>query len=101
MASLVLFICLLLFLHNISQSAEATGSLVNLGYAKYKGVQNPGGITHWLGMRYAAPPLGNLRFAAPEEPVKERKQQHANKVYTSLTFHFHFQLERHEPTSNN
>ncbi|KAG5292006.1 vacuolar triacylglycerol lipase [Histoplasma ohiense] len=79
MASLVLFICLLLFLHNISQSAEATGSLVNLGYAKYRGVQNPGGITHWLGMRYAAPPLGNLRFAAPEEPVKERKQQHANK----------------------
>ncbi|EGE81695.1 cholinesterase [Blastomyces dermatitidis ATCC 18188] len=79
MASLVPFICLLLFLSNTFQSAHAVEPLVNLGYVEYKGVENPGGVTQWLGMRYAAPPLGNLRFSAPEDPVKEKKKQRADK----------------------
>ncbi|KAF8205833.1 Alpha/Beta hydrolase protein [Mycena galopus ATCC 62051] len=43
--------------------------VVNLGYAQYQGVVNTGlGITKFLGMRYATPPTGNLRFGAPQMP---------------------------------
>ncbi|ODH39832.1 hypothetical protein ACO22_01775 [Paracoccidioides brasiliensis] len=74
-ASLVLLISLL----NALQLVHAVDPLVNLGYAKYRGVQNPGGVTHWLGMRYAAPPLSQLRFAAPKDPLKETKDQIADQ----------------------
>ena len=54
--------------------------IVDLGYAKYQGTSSPAGIKQWLGMRYAAPPVGDLRFAAPQDPVKEDKIIKANKV---------------------
>ncbi|OTB00630.1 hypothetical protein M426DRAFT_324182 [Hypoxylon sp. CI-4A] len=41
---------------------------VDLSCNKYTGVSTPDGITKWLGIRYAAPPLGNLRFMPPEDP---------------------------------
>jgi carboxylesterase type B len=35
--------------------------IVDLGYAQYQGAVNPANsITHFLGIRYAAPPLGEL-----------------------------------------
>ncbi|ESZ91062.1 hypothetical protein SBOR_8556 [Sclerotinia borealis F-4128] len=43
-------------------------SLVNLGYAQYQGTLLSLGITQYLGMRYASPPLGDLRFRAPQPP---------------------------------
>ena len=43
-------------------------NLVDLGYAKYQGHTNGAGIKEFLGMRYAAPPTGNLRFRAPADP---------------------------------
>ncbi|KIY03260.1 uncharacterized protein Z520_01727 [Fonsecaea multimorphosa CBS 102226] len=46
----------------------ATNDLVRLEYTSYKGTALPNGITQWLGMRYAAPPTGSLRFAAPQDP---------------------------------
>ncbi|KAA8642211.1 hypothetical protein EYZ11_007464 [Aspergillus tanneri] len=45
-----------------------TGAVVDLGYARYRGLPRPDGIVQWLGMRYAAPPVGPLRFAAPQDP---------------------------------
>ena len=54
--------------------------IIDLGYAKYQGTSSPAGIKQWLGMRYAAPPVGDLRFAAPQDPVKEDKIIKANKV---------------------
>ncbi|KAM7183538.1 Alpha/Beta hydrolase fold [Naviculisporaceae sp. PSN 640] len=42
--------------------------LVNLNYTIYQGERLPSGINRFLGMRYAAPPLGDLRFRAPVEP---------------------------------
>jgi carboxylesterase type B len=48
--------------------ASAVQPLVNLGYTQYQGTPIPAGITQWLGMRYAAPPVGNLRFKGPEDP---------------------------------
>ncbi|KKZ63977.1 cholinesterase [[Emmonsia] crescens] len=83
MAPFVSFIFLLSFLNNTFQLAQAVDPLVNLGYAKYKGAKNPGGVTHWLGMRYAAPPLGNLRFSAPKDPIREKNLQRADKFQKS------------------
>ncbi|KAJ9272283.1 hypothetical protein DTO212C5_1468 [Paecilomyces variotii] len=49
--------------------AAAQDTLVDLGYAKYKGQAFSNGISQWLGIRFAAPPIGDLRFAAPQDPV--------------------------------
>ncbi|KIW27851.1 uncharacterized protein PV07_07552 [Cladophialophora immunda] len=46
----------------------AADELVLLDYASYKGTALANGVTQWLGMRYAAPPTGSLRFAAPQDP---------------------------------
>ncbi|KAL2004987.1 hypothetical protein VTN00DRAFT_2837 [Thermoascus crustaceus] len=49
-------------------SIVALDTVVHLGYASYRGQALPNGITQWLGLRYAALPLGALRFAAPQDP---------------------------------
>lgn len=41
---------------------------VSLNYTTYEGERLSSNISRFLGMRYAAPPLGNLRFRAPVEP---------------------------------
>jgi acetylcholinesterase len=43
--------------------------VVDLGYSKYEGITLSSGVNQYLGIRYAAPPLGDLRFRAPAEPV--------------------------------
>ncbi|KAL4913162.1 Alpha/Beta hydrolase protein [Aspergillus aurantiobrunneus] len=48
--------------------AFASPVVVDLGYAQYRGQALSNGIAQWLGMRYAAPPLGSLRFSAPQDP---------------------------------
>ena len=46
--------------------------LINLGYAKYQGYSNPAsGLNIWKGIRYAAPPTGNLRWKPPRLPETE------------------------------
>jgi len=50
----------------------AVKPLVDVSYSKYQGVPLGNGITQWMGVRYAAPPVGNLRFAAPSDPVKNK-----------------------------
>ncbi|KFY01592.1 hypothetical protein O988_02662 [Pseudogymnoascus sp. VKM F-3808] len=47
---------------------------IDLGYTQYKGFRTPDGIDRWLGMRYAAPPLGDLRFRAPKDPLQASPQ---------------------------
>ena len=71
------FLALLL---TLSPSALAVSPTVDLGYAKYRGEALPNGLTQWLGMRYAAPPTGRLRFEPPEDPEHERSVQLADKV---------------------
>ncbi|KAF7344320.1 Carboxylic ester hydrolase [Mycena sanguinolenta] len=47
----------------VSLAGAQTSPIVDLGYAQYQGVVNPANnITHFLGIRYAAAPLGDLRF---------------------------------------
>lgn len=61
-------------------AGEGKDTIVDLGYSKYRGKAIGDGTSHWLGMRYAAPPLGNLRFAAPHDPEHNSTIQAANKV---------------------
>lgn len=60
--------------------AAAVLPLVDLGYSKYQGVNVGNGISHWLGMRYAAPPVGDLRFRSPADPIRTAGVQPADKV---------------------
>ncbi|TEB24773.1 alpha beta-hydrolase [Coprinellus micaceus] len=53
-----------------SDGKEVTRQIVDLGYAKYEGVPSAFGNTNFLGVRYAAPPTGNLRFREPYPPSK-------------------------------
>jgi hypothetical protein len=58
----------------------AVKPLVDVSYSKYQGVSLENGITQWLGVRYAAPPVGDLRFAAPCDPVKNKTTIMADTV---------------------
>ncbi|KAK3311253.1 Alpha/Beta hydrolase protein [Chaetomium strumarium] len=43
---------------------------VDLTYTTYEGLRLSNGVNAFLGMRYAAAPLGDLRWRAPVEPVR-------------------------------
>lgn len=62
-------------------TSSALGPVVDLGYSQYQGIQGAAGpdINAWLGMRYAAPPVGDLRFRAPQPPATTNTLQPANK----------------------
>ncbi|KAI1000505.1 hypothetical protein K3495_g7690 [Podosphaera aphanis] len=52
---------------------------IDLGYARYQGVEIEAGVKYWLGVRFAAPPLGNLRWRAPVDPeVNDTLQDASN-----------------------
>ncbi|KAL2854316.1 Alpha/Beta hydrolase protein [Aspergillus pseudoustus] len=60
--------------------ASARQAVVDLGYSQYRGQTLSNGVAQWLGIRYAAPPLGPLRFSAPQDPdevygVQDASQQ--------------------------
>ncbi|OJJ01935.1 hypothetical protein ASPVEDRAFT_129761 [Aspergillus versicolor CBS 583.65] len=44
-----------------------TSKIVDLGYARYQGTALTG-VHQFLGMRYAEPPIGELRWRAPRDP---------------------------------
>jgi hypothetical protein len=58
----------------------AVDPLVDVGYTKYQGTALPNGVSQWLGMRFAAPPVGNSRFRAPADPPRNDTVQHADTV---------------------
>lgn len=55
---------------------------INLDYATYKGHTLNHGVNQYLGMRYAAPPVKDLRWRAPRDPPVEEKVQDAGEVWT-------------------
>ena len=64
----------------LSTSVVALETLVDVSYTKYQGTALPNGITQWLGIRYAAPPLGVLRFEPPQDPLQNKTIQLADQV---------------------
>ncbi|OAG13110.1 alpha/beta-hydrolase [Paraphaeosphaeria sporulosa] len=68
------------------RSLAAPDHLVDLGYALYKGYHDAGtDLNVWLGIRYAAPPRGALRWKAPQTPETDRSVQDASE-YGSVCF---------------
>lgn len=51
-----------------AQAAIQRSDIVNLTYAQYQGVSLQNGVDQFIGMRYASPPLGELRWRAPQDP---------------------------------
>ncbi|EEB92893.1 hypothetical protein MPER_08527, partial [Moniliophthora perniciosa FA553] len=55
------------------------GVTVDLGYARYQGVFDPStNVTDFIGVRFAAPPTGQLRWQAPQPPEPISGVQIAN-----------------------
>lgn len=69
-------------LASILPQTEAVDVTVSLNYSTYIGTAQTGGtgVTEWLGIRYAAPPLGDLRFMPPQDPLAVSTPQPANEV---------------------
>lgn len=65
--------------------AQLLGAVVDLGYTRYQGDSYPNGISQWLGIRYAQPPLGDLRFAAPQNVTPNNALQMATQVCAILS----------------
>ncbi|KAF5659577.1 cholinesterase precursor [Fusarium heterosporum] len=60
-------------------SSLAVSPTVNLGYSTYKGSDLGNGVSEWLGLRFAAPPVEALRFEPPQDPIRTRAIQDATK----------------------
>lgn len=67
--------------------ACAQAPVVDLGYSSYEGSSFPNGVSQFLGMRYAAAPVGDLRFEAPQDPPFKREIQKANRVRSNHAGH--------------
>ncbi|KAI1184727.1 vacuolar triacylglycerol lipase [Nemania serpens] len=63
----------------------ATGILaVNTTCNTYTGVAGSNGVAQWLGIRYAAPPIGDLRFMPPKDPSCSDGVQLPNNTHGKL-----------------
>ncbi|RFU75903.1 hypothetical protein TARUN_6365 [Trichoderma arundinaceum] len=66
-------------IHQPADDISQSSPVVDLGYAKYRGVRLDAGVDQFLGMRFAQAPLGNLRFRAPQDPTPEKSVQDASE----------------------
>ncbi|KAL7924566.1 alpha/beta-hydrolase [Trichoderma austrokoningii] len=66
-------------LHHVNNTSNNSPPVIDLGYAKYRGVRLDAGIDQFLGMRFAQAPLGRLRFRAPQDPTPEKGIQDASQ----------------------
>lgn len=65
--------------HNSKHGSGGKAS-VDLGYAKYEGNHLSNSISEFVGIRYARPPTGDLRWRAPVDPKDEDGVQSAQQV---------------------
>ena len=66
-------VLLVAFLHGgiwaeMVETRRSKGPVVSLDYAKFEGAST-GGVDRFLGMPYAQPPVGDLRFRRPQPPL--------------------------------
>ncbi|KAI0099733.1 vacuolar triacylglycerol lipase [Nemania sp. FL0031] len=63
----------------------AAGTLsVNTTCNTYTGIAGSDGVAQWLGIRYAAPPIGDLRFMPPADPSCSDGVQLPNNTHGKL-----------------
>ena len=55
---------------------DTSGPVIHLSYASYRGTQLHNNISQFLGLRYAEPPLGSLRWRAPLPPSSTPPPEH-------------------------
>lgn len=58
--------------------------IVDLTYARYQGVSLYNGVDQFLGMRYASPPVKDLRWRAPQDPENSKYVVQARSVRTKI-----------------
>lgn len=75
MVLLQLLVLLAYCTHIIAASAE-----IKLSYGTFAGTPLSNGVTQWLGIPFAAKPIGDLRFAPPQDPPNFTGVQQAIKV---------------------
>ncbi|KAF2501442.1 alpha/beta-hydrolase [Lophium mytilinum] len=65
-----------------SKAARDALPIVDLGYELHQAASfnETGGFYNFSNIRYAAPPLGNLRFAIPKHPAKDRSTVQTGSV---------------------
>ncbi|KAJ6458405.1 Alpha/Beta hydrolase protein [Mycena vitilis] len=79
MALVSLFPVAFLFLLSVRAAGSSTAPVIDLGYAKYQGVVDTAlNVTAFRGIRYAAAPIGSLRWQAPHPPLKVGGVQQAS-----------------------
>lgn len=54
--------------------------VIDLGYSRYQGLSLHNGVDQYLGMRYAKPPVNDLRFRAPQDPEHSEELLDASSV---------------------
>lgn len=64
----------------LDRANDINAPVIDVGYAKYRGVRLDAGVDQFLGMRFAQAPLGHLRFRAPQDPAPEKDIQDASQV---------------------
>jgi hypothetical protein len=71
-----------------SYNVTTTNSpLVDLGYSQYLGSTTfDGRVNEFIGVRFAAPPLGDLRWRAPADPLETDGIQNATAVCHLATY---------------
>ncbi|KAK7050015.1 hypothetical protein VNI00_005446 [Paramarasmius palmivorus] len=79
MKILFAFLSLLVSQRQCLANPTQQGPIIDLGYARYQGVFNPTtNVTDFIGVRFAAPPTGQLRWQAPQPPTPTPGVQIAN-----------------------
>ncbi|KAK8058181.1 hypothetical protein PG994_008629 [Apiospora phragmitis] len=67
---LTLALAIAIFAAPAFAESNSTGPIVNLGYARYRGYHDANfDLNIWKGVRYASPPVGKLRWQAPQPPL--------------------------------
>jgi hypothetical protein len=79
--SFLYYLCTISYLQ-VASSAQSplVSTTIDLGYVEYQGTKLANGINQYVGMRYAAPPVGDNRWRAPAGVPPEFGIQSATKV---------------------